>query len=169
MDESLDHYVILDVSPTVSSSELYFAFCVAVRQWLQSDVSFNHHTLTRLQESYRVLQDPIRRAAFHTESYGKHLPYGNQRKENQGRIDNFYKKTKKVPKWKNIDLSRSKKNELKLGSIKPKQQRKASWWCTCLKILMNHVWIILLLKGYLYLLILFFHTNSCSYITTGKI
>ena len=81
MEESLDHYLVLDVSPTASSSDLYFAYCVAVRQWLQSDSSFNHGILIRLQESYRVLQDPIRRAAFHTESYGNIFLMENRRKK----------------------------------------------------------------------------------------
>ena len=106
MEESLDHYLVLDVSPTASSSDLYFAYCVAVRQWLQSDSSFNHDILTRLQESYRVLQDPIRRAVFHTESYGKHLPYGKQEKEKNNNVVKISKKTKKIPKWKNMQISK---------------------------------------------------------------
>ena len=106
MEDALDHYLILGVSPTASISELYIAYCVAVHQWLQSDASFNHDILTRLQESYRVLQDPIRRAAFHTESYGKHLSYAKPEKEKNNGMVRIFKKTKKLPKWKNLKLSR---------------------------------------------------------------
>ena len=104
MEESLDHYLILDVSPTASTSDLYIAYCMAIQQWLQSDASFNHDILTRLQDSYRVLQDPIRRAAFHNESYGKHLPYAKPEKESKKSMVKISKKTKKVPKWKNLKL-----------------------------------------------------------------
>ena len=103
MEDALDHYLILGVSPTASTSELYMSYCVAVKQWLQSDDSFNHGILTRLQESYRVLQDPIRRAAFHTESYGKHMPYTKPEKD---RMVRNTKKKKKLPKWKNLKFSR---------------------------------------------------------------
>ena len=104
MEDALDHYLILGVSPTASTSELYIAYCVAVQHWLQSDDSFNHSLLKRLQESYRVLQDPFRRAAFHTESYGKHMPYTKPEKE-KDRMVSDSKKKKKLPKWKNLKLS----------------------------------------------------------------
>ena len=104
MDTTLDHYLVLDVSPTASSSELYIAYCVAVRQWLQNDASFNHDILTRLQESYRVLQDPIRRAAFHNKAYGKHLSYGKQEWEKNNNVVRISRKKKKVPKWKNLNF-----------------------------------------------------------------
>lgn len=105
MSDSVDHYLVLDVSPTASTSELYLAFCNAVRQWLQRDPTFNPDTLKCLQDSYRLLQDPVRRAAFHTQCYGKHLPYGNRGKERQTNKGNYSKKTKKVPKWKNLQLN----------------------------------------------------------------
>ena len=105
MEDTLDQYLILGVSPTASTSELYIAYCVAFQQWLQSDDSFNHGIPTRLQESYQVLQDPIRRAAFHMESYGKHIPYTKPEKE-KNRMVRIFRKKKKLPKWKNLKFTR---------------------------------------------------------------
>ena len=78
MGDPVDHYHVLDVSPRASGHEIYDAYCRAVRHWLQTDSSFNHDILNRLQDSYRVLQNPYKRKDFHTENYGIHLPYADQ-------------------------------------------------------------------------------------------
>ena len=81
MGDPVDHYHVLDVSPRASGHEIYDAYCRAVRHWLQTDSSFNHDILNRLQDSYCVLQNPYKRKDFHNENYGNHLPYDGQLKK----------------------------------------------------------------------------------------
>ena len=67
MDDFVDHYSILGMCPSASGSELYSAYCRAVRQWLKNDPTFNHNNLMLIQNSYRILQNPGKRRAFHAE------------------------------------------------------------------------------------------------------
>ena len=71
MSDFVDHYSVLDVRPSASGSELYSAYCQAVRQWLKDDPTFNHENLNRIQESYRFLQNPGKRKTFHEERLQK--------------------------------------------------------------------------------------------------
>ena len=105
MNNPVDHYLVLGISPTTSHYELYAAYCDAVRRWLQDDLTFNHDTMDRLQNSYRVLQDPIQRAAFHNLEYGKHLPYGDQVEKRHSVRTMPIKKNVSKPKWKKIIIN----------------------------------------------------------------
>merc|ERR1719186_1743121 len=67
MDDIVDHYSVLGMCPTATGSELYTAYCHAVRQWLKDDPTFNHNNLMLIQNSYRILQNPGKRRAFHAE------------------------------------------------------------------------------------------------------
>ena len=67
MTDIVDHYAVLGMCPTATGSEIYSAYCHAVRQWLKDDPTFNHNNLMLIQNSYRILQNPGKRRAFHAE------------------------------------------------------------------------------------------------------
>ena len=67
MSNFVDHYAILGISPSDTGEDLYKGFCHAVRQWLMNDPNFDHENLKRLQDSYRILQNPGKRRAYHDE------------------------------------------------------------------------------------------------------
>lgn len=67
MSNFIDHYSVLDVCPSATRSELYSAYCQAVRLWLRYDPTFNHESLKCIQDSYRILQNPSKRRSFDAE------------------------------------------------------------------------------------------------------
>ena len=80
MADFIDHYSVLDMCPSAYGSELYSAYCRAVRQWLKNDPSFDNDNLTRIQDSYRILQNPGKRRTFHAERLLKVSKVGQLKK-----------------------------------------------------------------------------------------